>query len=115
VPQVNRRAAQPQRELGELICLELSIAGAHLGRDLADPALDSKLLGLERVSTCVPVGERPLELRARLLVASWGSVDQGSQLLAERAEVDAHRGGHQTIISRLSSGFMGRPDYFRHA
>ncbi len=115
MPQVDRGAAELQREFGELVGLELTVAGAHLGGELADAALDSKLLRLERMRAGVAVRKRALEPCTGLLVVGQRALDQRVELIAERAEVDARLRGHQSIITLLSAAFMGRLDYFRPA
>src|SRR6266403_1247350 len=81
VPQVGRGAAQPQRELGELVGLRISVSSAHLPCDLADPALDPRLLGLERVCARVTVRKRALDVCPRLIVAGRWARDESVQLV----------------------------------
>src|SRR5204863_6381073 len=115
VLQVDRGAAELQREFGELVGLELTVASAHLGGELADAALDSKLLRLERMRAGVAVRKRALEPCPGLLVVCQRALDQRGELIAERAEVNGRLRGHQSIITLLSAAFMGRLDYFRPA
>src|SRR5437868_6245885 len=76
LPQIDGGAAEAERELGELIGLELSIAGTHLCGELADPALDPKLFRLERVGLRVAVRKRALEACSSFLVVSRRALAQ---------------------------------------
>src|SRR5207249_9291060 len=91
----------------ELVGLQISVASAHLRGDLADPALDSKLFGLEGVRAGIAVRERPLESGARLLVTCRGALDERIELIAKRAEVDGHVRGHPDDYHAASARVHG--------
>src|SRR5262249_49635959 len=91
--QVDRGPAQLQREVGELVCLDVAGPMPHLTGDLGDPALDPQLLGLEQVRPSVSVSERPLEVRPGRIVSRRRARDDRVELVAQRAEIDGH-GSH---------------------